>query len=46
MKLVLPLIGLFVLIGMTAPAFARRAYGQMVGGIVVIVVVFYLLWAL
>lgn len=43
MKLVLSLIGLFVLIGMTAPAFSRRTYSLMVSGIVVIVVVFYLL---
>jgi hypothetical protein len=46
MKLVLTLTALFVLIGMTTPACTKQAYGLMVGGIIVVVVMFYLLWFL
>jgi hypothetical protein len=46
MKLVLTLIGLFVLIGIITPAFTRHVYSVMLGGIVVVVVMFYLLWFL
>ncbi len=44
MKLVLTLTIFFVLMGMTAPASTKRAYSLMVGGIVVVVVMFYVLW--
>lgn len=44
MELVLAFIVLFVAIGIIAPAYTKQVYSLMIGGIVVIVVLFYVLW--